>query len=200
MTGVAPIPAPDDGPTRLRTWRAPRWGRVAFTVFIGVTGYAAVAIPVIAGVTRSSAEFAVCMLVIMAMCVAFTYGTAVTLTPDSLIVTTAFRKTVIPLSEIANVTVRDIGLVIRTRDGRTRTAWAVPKDDFSRLLGRRTRADEVADVIRVAAGLRVPRPLGYRPPQTAPPPAWPTSAGQAGRTGRRGRAGERRHRRPPDPG
>jgi hypothetical protein len=66
------------------------------------------------------------------------------------------RRRSIPLAQIAGVTTGYYGIAITTNESKTYTASVVQKNNYSRWLGRRTRADDVADAIRSAAGLRVP--------------------------------------------
>ncbi len=68
---------------------------------------------------------------------------------DNLVVVrNPFRSTVIRLEEISDVQPEYEGLKIRTADGRSVTALAVQRWNLSLFLGRRSRADQVADLIR----------------------------------------------------
>jgi hypothetical protein len=71
-----------------------------------------------------------------------------------------FRRRSIPLAQITGVTPGYSGIAITTNEGKTYTASAVQKNNYSWWLGRHTHADDVADVIRGAAGIRVPSPRG----------------------------------------
>jgi hypothetical protein len=66
-----------------------------------------------------------------------------------------FERVDVPYRDIALVGVSYAGLTIRRGSGgRLVVAWAVQKSNIARWLHRRTRADEVADVIRARAESR----------------------------------------------
>jgi hypothetical protein len=90
----------------------------------------------------------------------YAWRSAITLTPDNLVISTMFRRRSIPLAQITGVTPGYSGIAITTNEGKTYTASAVQKNNYSWWLGRHTHADDVADVIRGAAGIRVPSPQG----------------------------------------
>ena len=84
----------------------------------------------------------------------------VALMPHDLIVQNRLSNTSIPYADIKGVSGGYYGLIIRLRQGRVVTAWAVQKSNAARWLNKRTRVDDVADAIMA----RVPRAIEANPP------------------------------------
>lgn len=82
------------------------------------------------------------------------YG-AVALTEDGVEIKNLLGKRIITLASICSVDPGYNGLAITTNDGKSYTALVIQKTNVSRWMGRRTRADEIADAIRRAADLSV---------------------------------------------
>jgi hypothetical protein len=80
------------------------------------------------------------------------------LTSDSVIIQNPLLRTAISYDQIACVKGGYYGLLIRTRDGDAKIAWAVQKSNLAKWTRTRTRADEVADAILA----RLPAPLEAR--------------------------------------
>lgn len=81
-----------------------------------------------------------------------TYG-ALSLSPDTVVIRNLLGEHVIPLTAIRAVTPDDNGLTLTTHDASSYTVFAFQKANLSRWLGRRARADTIAEEIRAAAGL-----------------------------------------------
>ncbi|MEU9021341.1 PH domain-containing protein [Actinomadura sp. NPDC048394] len=92
----------------------------------------------------------VASLIIMAGTTAVAAGAArsrITIADECVVVRNPLWTQRVRLGEIAAVEPGYSGLRITTTDGRTVTAWAVQKSNWSTWRGRRTRADEVAAAI-----------------------------------------------------
>jgi hypothetical protein len=72
----------------------------------------------------------------------------VDLTLTEVIVQNRIRKTSLPYTAIREIRPGYYGLRFITNDGRALTAWAVQKSNAATWMHRRTRADDLADVIR----------------------------------------------------
>ena len=79
---------------------------------------------------------------------------------SGIVVDNPFGRTIVPWDDVADVVPGYAGLIIRRRDGRAVTAWAVQKANASKWMHRRTRADEVAEGLLRMADER--RPTGAR--------------------------------------
>jgi Bacterial PH domain len=88
--------------------------------------------------------------IIMAGMTAFAGGAArsrITIADECVVVRNPLWTQRVRLAEIASVEPGYSGLQITTAEGRTVTAWAVQKSNWSAWRGRRTRADEIAAAI-----------------------------------------------------
>ncbi|BBH68171.1 hypothetical protein ACTI_48560 [Actinoplanes sp. OR16] len=129
-----------------QTWGVTPAGKIS-TVAGGVvvTGYGfAVAGPV----------FGTVVLVVSALAIWLTaIRPSVTLTGDELIVRNPWGTTTVPLTDVKGFGGAYAGLSIERHSGGSVAAWAVQKSNAAKWSGKRTRADEVTDAIRQAAGM-----------------------------------------------
>jgi hypothetical protein len=75
----------------------------------------------------------------------------VELTDDAVIVQNPLRRSVLDLGSITEVRASYGGLIFDVRWHRAVTAWAVQKTILAGWVGRRTRADEIAERLRTVA-------------------------------------------------
>jgi hypothetical protein len=71
----------------------------------------------------------------------------ITVTSTGLVVQSPIQRANMKFADILWVRPGYYGLLIRTRDGRVVSAWAVQKSNAARWAKKRTRADDVADAI-----------------------------------------------------
>lgn len=93
-------------------------------------------------------------LIFVAACsVAVVHRTRVELDDDQLTLTYVFRRKVLPVQSIVSVETSRQGLIIKTQDGRTCLSpmGVGQKAPMAKWLGRRTRADDIADAIMARA-------------------------------------------------
>lgn len=75
----------------------------------------------------------------------------VELTDDAVIVQNPLRRSVLGLGSITEVRASYGGLIFDVHWNRAVTAWAVQKTNLAGWVGRRTRADEIAERLRTVA-------------------------------------------------
>ncbi len=86
----------------------------------------------------------------------YVWRVALEVSADAVIISNPFSTRTVPLSSISAASPGYYGMALTTRDGRTFTAMAVQKGNLASRRGRRTAADQVAEAIHSAAGLRPP--------------------------------------------
>ena len=131
-----------------QTWGVTPAGKIgAIVAGVVVTGYGyAVAGPV----------FGTVALVVSAAGIWLAaFRPSLTLTAGELIVRNPWSTTTIPLADVKGFGGAYAGLSIERHSGGSVAAWAVQKSNAAKWAGKRTRADEVADAIREAAGQRL---------------------------------------------
>ncbi|MFB7576824.1 MULTISPECIES: hypothetical protein [unclassified Streptomyces] len=150
-------PGTDDS-APIRTWRSSSLGNAGL-YFMGV-----ICIALGVGLLAAQAESILAALLFFgaaAACVRLAAHGALTLTPDAVVITNLFGQRTIALTSVRRVTAGYNGLTVDTHDRRSYTALVIQKSNLSRWLGRRTRADEIADAVRSAAGLSVSKGLHH---------------------------------------
>jgi hypothetical protein len=100
--------------------------------------------------------FWICLMIVAGAATAITYvhRSRVTCTPNELVIVNLLRERRLNWGAIASAEPGYWGVVIRTKDGRRVTATAVQKSNASTLLGRRTRSDDLVDVINERVSTR----------------------------------------------
>jgi hypothetical protein len=137
-----------------RTWRPRAFGRAVAWVFI--LGFIAA---VVAGsvVLVSGGEPGVLLAILLGghplllIAVLGSLRPFVSADTEGLRVQNPVRRFDLPWAEIAEVLPGYSGLEITTRDDEVVIAWAVQKSNLAGWLKRRTRADDVADLLQNAA-------------------------------------------------
>ena len=135
-----------------RVWRAP----LVFRVFFGLLGVACVAGAVLPW--GGAASFwqdlgtRLGLVAVGAFWVCLTYRARMEIREGELVLRYTLTTRLIPLRAIASVSPEQSGLAFTTRDGDTFSspAFIGEKAPLTRWLGRRTRADGIADTIMAA--------------------------------------------------
>jgi hypothetical protein len=137
-------------------WRPTRSGRVAASS-VGAAGGLLSALSLAASVTGAGTGGLLAAVVFGLFPVfAWRWGTHPLLaaSAEGVLVRNPVRTVVVPWADVERCVPSSLGLLIERRSGgRPVVAWAVQKPNRSRWLGRRTRADDVAEalVLRAAA-------------------------------------------------
>jgi hypothetical protein len=133
-----------------RTWRISLLGRVFFVV-VGIGVLASIAADLDTMLRNSGVFVPVVLSAVASAFFATSFWTSLTLTDHEVIIRNLGWTRTVPLATVTRAQAGYGGIEIETSEGRHMTAMAVQKANLSMWLGRRTRADDVAEAIQEAA-------------------------------------------------
>ncbi|ELS51482.1 hypothetical protein STVIR_7500 [Streptomyces viridochromogenes Tue57] len=151
------IPVSQGAASSGRTWRISPLGRV-FLVVVGLGVLAAVAADLDTMLRNGGVFVPVVLSAVSGAFFAASFRTSLTLTDHEVIIRNLGWTRTVPLATVTRVHAGYGGIEIETSQGRYVTAMAVQKANVSLWLGRRTRADDVAEAIQEAAARAVAGP------------------------------------------
>ncbi|WP_149825830.1 hypothetical protein [Streptomyces tailanensis] len=144
-----------------RTWRVSPLGRV-FSVVVGFGVLAAIAADLDTMLRNGGVFVPVVLSAVAGAFFATSFWTSLTLTDHEVIIRNLGWTRTAPLATVTRAQAGYSGIEIETSESRHMTAMAVQKANLSVWLGRRTRADEVAEAIQEAAARAVAGPSDVR--------------------------------------
>jgi hypothetical protein len=145
------IPGPTD--VDVQTWRMARVTRGGGAFAVITWCALAIGVTIGGGVATAAVAFLWVMLVVVTTLVwRGVFAPYISLRRSGIIVQNPFSRVTAPYSDIERVGVGYYGLLLHLKSGKIVNAWAVQKSNLSRILRRRTRLDELADVVNSRLG------------------------------------------------